>query len=131
MNRSIFLPGLSCCVLLAGCSGSGVETQTTEGNLIAACNWPAAASTFDADAGEGCTPRSMFDICQVPDGSTILADGGVLTPDGGVVVCDDACTPSEYSLTCENATPDSSLGCAAIPIPTPSALLFFCCPCSQ
>jgi hypothetical protein len=110
-------------------SCSGERGVTLEARLIPACTWPAAA------IDTGCTPRSMFDICEVPSGSTVQADGSVLTPGGGVVSCADACSPSEYSLTCTGARdqpipqPASSLNCKAIPIPTPSNELFYCCPC--
>jgi hypothetical protein len=118
----------------AACSTDSAS-GTVEGELISACSWPSAADTFDA--GEGCLPKSMFDICQVPSGSIILADGGILTPDGGTAVCSDYCSPSEYALTCSSTggpqtpipSPDSSLDCTVIPIPTPSNALFWCCPC--
>jgi hypothetical protein len=141
MIKSRFvLVGLGAAGVFAACSPSVPSKGVTEGDLIPACTWPTAADTFNADAGEGCSPRSMFDICEVPSGSTILADGGVLTPDGGVEVCSDACSPTEYELTCNSASPDTgdqipapdpSLGCKAIPIPTPSNVLFFCCPCAS
>jgi hypothetical protein len=78
----------------------------------------------------------MFDICEVPSGTTILADGGANGPE----TCTDACSPTEYALTCRGTQsmeeignipdPDPSLKCAVIPIPTPSNELFYCCPCA-
>jgi hypothetical protein len=139
-NSRIVLVGLGAAGLFASCSGSAPDNGAREHDMmIPACTWPAAADTFNADAGEGCSPKSMFQICQVPSGSTVHADGSITTPDGGTVVCQDACSPTEYSLACSSApgtgdripTPESSLGCNVIPIPTPSNRLFYCCPCAR
>jgi hypothetical protein len=43
----------------------------------------------------------------------------------------------EYALTCTGdrmmpssiPSPDTSLDCTVIPVPTPSNVLFYCCPC--
>jgi hypothetical protein len=104
---------------------------------IPACAWPAAADTFAASSNTGCYPRSMFQVCEVPEGSVVYADGTITTPAGATVACEDACSPSEYSLSCygppdgQLPAPVPSLGCRAIPIPTPPNALFYCCPCTQ
>lgn len=76
----------------------------------AMCRWPAAANTFSAtDAGptSGCLPST----------------GGSL------------CASSRYALSCYGtngviaSAPDSTLGCAVVPVPTPSNVLYYCCPC--
>jgi hypothetical protein len=124
-------------VFLAACSSNDASTQ---GNLDSSCVWPASAVTSDG-GGSGCTASAEFNICEVPSGSTILADGGILTPDGGAVDCTDECSPSDYALRCyggvdnsgnptQSMPPDPSLGCKAIPIPTPLGASFYCCPCS-
>jgi hypothetical protein len=50
------------------------------------------------------------------------------------VICNNACSPSEYSLSCYGSpdlipAPAPSLGCRPIPLPTPPDALFHCCPC--
>ncbi len=124
--------------LCAACSGSpGGNGSQQNSQLIPACTWPAAADTLNVAFGTGCSPKSMFDICQVPNGSIVHADGSITTPDGGIVSCSDYCLPTEYALNCYGAatgtvpTPDLSLNCRAIAIPTPSNALFYCCPCAQ
>ncbi len=130
---------------LVGCSssspGSSSTTQQHTGDTIPACTWPAGADTFEDASSTGCKPRSVFQICEVPSGSTIEADGAIESPDGAAAQCSDACTATEYELSCEGSTdggpggaipqPDPSLGCTVIPIPTPSNALFYCCPCGS
>lgn len=126
--------------ILAGCSSNESMTQA---DLEGLCPWPAAANSYDAGVG-GCVPRPKFDICEVPNGGTVLADGGILGPDGSVVLgaCKDACSPTEYALDCFasgpddagqffGGTPDSSLACIGIPVPTPIGVSFYCCPCGS
>jgi hypothetical protein len=128
--------GLPHAVLMLLCACG--NTSSDAGTSSAACNWPATADTFDASVNQGCKPHPTFEICQVPNGSLILADGGVVTPDGGMVDCNNACSSTQYSLTCSSAavfgetipSPDPSLDCAIIPISTPSNFDFYCCPCS-
>jgi hypothetical protein len=90
--------------------------------LGAACSsnsmcWPAAADTTGDAAIGGCMPRAEFDICTVqPDGSQD---------------CTNQCSSSQYALICQSARPADSLHCAAIPVPTPMATLFYCCPCGR
>ncbi|MGO9828545.1 MAG: hypothetical protein ACLPJH_00275 [Myxococcaceae bacterium] len=140
MNKSRFvlfvLLGVGAAGLFVSCSGSSDGTANPESDLIAACNWPAAADTSDADGG-GCTPRSQFNVCEVSNGATVLADGGVLD---GTETCKDECSPAEYALACVTAdisgstidvpTPALSLECTIIPGPTPLGAAFYCCPCA-
>src|ERR1700674_2527254 len=87
-NSRIILVGPGAAGLFASCFGSAPDNGAREHDMmIPACAWPAAADTFNADTGEGCSPKSMFQICQVPSGSTVHADGSITTPDGGTVVC--------------------------------------------
>jgi hypothetical protein len=105
-----------------------------------ACRWPASVASSGDASSVGCWAKPTFNICQVPSGGSFNAqDGTVRGPDGQVVAgaCHDACSASEYALTCTGATmmppsipsPDTALGCTAIPGPTPSNVLFYCCPC--
>jgi len=97
---------------------------------------PQRASTFDPVSQSGCKTGPKFDVCEVPNGATVLADGGVLLADGGAgtATCTNQCTPSEYALSCYSGgtdfipPPDPTLRCRVIPIPTPSGALFWCCP---
>jgi hypothetical protein len=69
------------------------------------CRWPASASTFSsADASlSGCLPSV----------------GGNL------------CATSQYTLSCygRSAVPDAGLACTVVPVPSPSDVLYYCCPC--
>jgi len=117
---------------LAACGSDGSNSD----RVLTAAEWPAAADTYGAEAGIGCLPRSMLQVCEVPEGSVLHADGSITTPAGQNVRCDPACRFSEYSLNChggpdpaaEIPVPADSLGCRAVPIPTPSNVLFYCCP---
>jgi hypothetical protein len=120
-------------ILICACGNASSDA----GSSSATCNWPAGADTFDTTTNQGCRPRPTFEICQVPSGSVIEPDGGVLTPDGGAVHCDDACSSTQYALTCSSSAssgqippPDPSLSCTIIAIPTPSNADFYCCACS-
>jgi hypothetical protein len=139
MRRTLCL-SIVAATALVGCSPD--ESMTLE-DLEGLCIWPIAANSYDAGVG-GCVPRPSFDICQVPNGGTALADGGVLGPDGSPVsgACKDACLPTEYALDCLasgpndagvflGAAPDPSLACSVIPVPTPIGESFSCCPCGS
>jgi len=107
-----------------------------------ACVWPASVTSTGDASTVGCWAQATFNICEVPNGSSVNAQNGTITgPDGKPVTdaCHDACSASEYALTCTSATllpstipePDSSLGCTVIPVPTASDVLYYCCPCGQ
>ena len=104
------------------------------------CGWPASFTSSGDASSVGCWAKPTHDICKVPNGGSFNAqDGTIRGPDGQVVTdaCQDACLASEYALTCTGdgmmpasmPSPDTSLGCTAIPVPTPSNVLFYCCPC--
>jgi hypothetical protein len=116
----------------AGASGGGGSSSGPS-----ACIYPPAASTYDDASAAGCTPQPAASICQVSNGATVLPDGGVLN---GTETCSSMCAPSHYELVCSGGgvqhpvnipDPDPSLGCTVIPIPTPSDVLFYCCPCGS
>jgi hypothetical protein len=77
----------------------------------AICRWPASANTFSSGDGavSGCLPST----------------GGTL------------CSSGQYALSCYgNGTaapvaPDGALQCAVVPVPTPSNVLLYCCPCGS
>ena len=127
-------------LLLGGC-GSTESKDVPAGlrgdMLIPACSWPASANTFDAASGAGCLPKSMFQVCQVSEGSTLHPDGTITTPEGYTVTCQDACAPTEYTLECTGTgwpdisipAPDPSLACRVQTMPTSPWVLFYCCPC--
>ncbi len=104
------------------------------------CTWPARVTSSGDASTVGCWAKPTFNICEVPNGGSVNAqDGTIRGPDGQVVTdaCKDACSASEYALTCTGDTmmpssipsPDTSLGCTTIPVPTASNVLFYCCPC--
>lgn len=118
-------------------SDSGAEdasgptcTRVPEGG---ACGrWPASADTFDDASRNGCQPRAVSLVCQVPSGSMIGPDGAVLDPDGAAVAADccDVCELTEYALDClGDGAPDPALGCHAPKSITPGHHPL-CCPCS-
>ncbi len=140
----------SCMAVVAvqGCGGTTQSSQDARSSLVAladavrpgapAC-WPGSANTYDATTRVGCIPSPTFRICEVPGGSTWNGDGTVTMPDGRVAdaSCTDACSPTEYALTCRGPGPGAiplpaaSLGaCRSIPVPTPAGALFHCCPCA-
>jgi hypothetical protein len=72
---------------------------------------------------------------RVSNGATVTSDGGV---ENGTETCKSQCAASEYELTCNSGStlgsipdPDPLLKCQPIVEPTPSALLFYCCPCAN
>jgi hypothetical protein len=75
-------------------------------------------------------------MCRSPAAANTFAsfDGGVsgcLASAGGNI-----CTSSQYTLTCHGSgasppsAPDPALQCSVAAVPTPSNVLFYCCPCS-
>lgn len=88
--------------------------------LVACDDAPAgvdrAAATLDES---GCLSRPEFLICEV----------------GTETTCKDACGADEVSLTCTAPQPGAAIpepagsrGCHVIPVPTPSSVLYYCCP---
>lgn len=137
---------------LTECGSSSVNTSTeTDASPDAnaanplvpdagACSWPASFTSSGDASSVGCWATLTHDICKVPTGGSFNAqDGTIRGPDGQVVTdaCQDLCLASEYALTCSGdgmmptsmPSPDTSLGCMPIPVPTPSNVLFYCCPC--
>jgi hypothetical protein len=120
------------------------EPDARAGNLsmvdAGACGWPASVTSSGDASSAGCWAKPTHNICKVPNGGSFNAqDGTIRGPDGQVVTdaCEDACSASEYALTCTGDTmmpssipsPDTSLGCTVIPVPTPSNVAFYCRPC--
>lgn len=121
-----------------GSSGNQQTNQTAGGQTIPACTWPPGADTYSDASATGCRPRSVFEICGVPNGSVVYPDGAVVSPDGAPAQCSDACSATDYSLSCIGdgetgniPSPDPSLDCTIVPVPTPSDVLFYCCPCGS
>lgn len=129
-------------LVLAACGGQGRSSSDAGhglGDQGAVCNWPASADTYDSATDAGCSPSRAFNICEVPNGSTVHADGGVTLPDGGsgTMDCSDACTSREFALSCYSGglepirSPAAGLTCRLIPVPTPAGALFYCCTCAS
>jgi hypothetical protein len=121
----------------------GPEAGATDSIFVDAgeCTWPASVTSSGDASSVGCWAKATFNICEVPNGGSVNAqDGTIRGPDGQVVTdaCKDACSTSEYALTCTGNTmmpssvpsPDTSLGCTVIPGPMPSNVLSYCCPCT-
>jgi hypothetical protein len=113
----VFLSLSSALALSVGCGGDPLSTGSQVGSL--SCQSPAGVSEAPDAAVAGCF-RSSFQIC-----STSTS-------------CKPACAASDYSMTCSGAgafgsipEPDATLGCTVIPVPTPSDVLFYCCPCAN
>jgi hypothetical protein len=122
-------------------SGSSTTRQTTEAywNLLAqnlgvseASFFSLASTTAQADGG----------TCQYPPNVSVRADGGVTAAGcfagpsaqicDGVNSCRPICDSSQYEMSCyDGSSLDAALGCQIIPIPTPSNVLFYCCPCAN
>jgi hypothetical protein len=133
--RTFLLQGMAAVLALAGC-GSSDGFASSSDVVLSSARWPESANTYSSTSGAGCLPRSMLQICEVPDGSVLHADGSITTPAGQTVRCSPACNFSEYSLECYASPqlgaaiplPADSLGCRAVPIPTSPNVLFYCCP---
>lgn len=103
--------------------------------FIPECRVPAAADTARTGTAGGCAPRTMLQVCGVPEGTAVHADGSLTTPAGENIACADPCAPGEYLLRCSGEaaladvpTPDPTLGCRILPIAASNALSF-CCAC--
>jgi hypothetical protein len=98
--------------------GSFCCLSKSKDDASASCKYPPNANTTDGGSDLGCVPEPKFEICE---GSK----------------CHDACTATEYALTCTGTGPSSipnppaSLDCKSITIPTPSTKLYYCCPCEK
>ena len=142
--------GVTILALVAAC-GSGPpqhssDTLADAGTALSAPECPSLDSvdTWDASTGYGCRPSHDFDICAVPNGSSVgSVDGGlvVMLADGGPgsAMCFDVCLASEYALTCHGTAPDwqpplpaPSFHCGGLrfPPPTPLGTTIYCCPCA-
>jgi len=117
-SSSMAVVFLSISLSVAGCGGDHLSTVSQAGNQSVACQSPAGVSVAPDAAVVGCF-RTTFQIC---DPTT----------------CQDPCGASDYPMTCTGSTltgpspePDATLGCSVIPIPTPSDVLFYCCPCAK
>jgi hypothetical protein len=119
------LPSISAVVLLSlsfalalssACGSDQLGSGTQVGSLT--CESPPGVSAAPDPAAAGCF-RTAFQICNT-------------------MSCQSACSASDYSMTCTGAgavgsipAPDSALGCTVLPIPTPSDVLIYCCPCAN
>jgi hypothetical protein len=123
-------------LVVAGCSSSSPSTSSTSAQTSAgACTYPANAKPGTSESGMGCFAAPPGQSCQVSNGATVELDGAV---ENGTETCTSQCGASEYELTCNSGgimgsipDPDPSLNCQAIREPTPSSLLFYCCPCAN
>lgn len=120
-------------------NGDG-ESEKSKAQPITACNMPAGLPSPSSDLTRGaCTPRPGFQGCVVPNGSVVEPDGTIKTPDGETASCKALCAPTDFALTCLSSsptdaispTPDPSLGCTPIVVPTPLGTTFYCCPCAN
>ncbi len=119
-------------LLGAGCL-SGASRDTASSGV---CASPAGANTFDAATSTGCEPEPGFQICEVPSGATPNPDGTYTPP----ATCSDPCAPGGYALRCTAPmsngapptvpTPEPSLHCAVLPLPTPPNQTIYCCACA-
>ena len=115
----------------SGSSGGG-SARSSGSQVIPACSVPAGADTLSDASAVGCKPQTVFQICEVPSGSTIEPDGDIVTPSGTHASCMDPCSDAEYSLVCSGAAmAASALACKVIPLPTPNGVTEYCCPCGQ
>jgi hypothetical protein len=139
---------------VAGCSSSTTGTTgTTKGDMASQggtgsgsavgstdegpCTYPPNANTFSDASASGCHPAPAGELCQVSNGATVMPDGSV---SGGTETCKSLCAPGNYELSCSSGpagvltpipSPDPSLGCSDIDIPTPGNWLYYCCPCGS
>jgi hypothetical protein len=111
--------GLLAVIFLAANGGDGSGASSSRSVVEASCGPPDGIQpeTTATPAPTGCFSEPSFQIC-------------------GPASCENPCGPSEMAVRCLGAGPGSipapaaALGCAIIPIPTPSNALFYCCPCA-
>jgi hypothetical protein len=119
-------------VACASSSSGGLTSMSSASDVIPSCSVPTVANTLDDASGTGCNAQTIFQICEVPNGSTIEPDGDIVTPSGTHASCMDLCSDAEYSLVCSgSASADTGLGCRVLPLPTPNGVTEYCCPCGQ
>ena len=102
------------------------------------CTYPAKANTYGDSSTGGCKPSIPGKLCEVSNGASVMPNGSV---SGGTETCSAACTAGQYELTCSSGStaasggaipsPDPSLGCTVLALPTPSNALFYCCACTN
>jgi hypothetical protein len=111
----------------SGGSSSSSSSETTYGDT-GTCHYPAGVPVSSTPSGPGCFAHPPGQVCQVSNGATVLPDGGVAN---GTESCSSMCASSDYGMTCNGASagPAASLGCQIVPIPTPSDVAIYCCPC--
>lgn len=103
----------------AGCEGGRATAVTGADEQALSCLSPAGVSDAPDAGGAGCFRMPSFQICDPTS-------------------CQNACTGATFPLSCTGAAqfgsipdPEPSLGCTVVPIPTPSDVLFYCCPCAK
>jgi hypothetical protein len=120
-------------------SGSSAAQQPLGALEGGSCPYPAGVQVDSSPSESGCFGGPPGQSCLVSNGALILEDGGV---SGGTESCKSLCGASQYELTCRTVTasgvvassipdPDPVLGCQVIVSPTPSNVLFYCCPCAN
>jgi hypothetical protein len=132
-------------LLATACSGATTPGSSAAQQPLGAleggsCQYPAGVQVDSSPSGSGCFGGPPAQICIVSNVATINGeDGGV---SGGTESCKSLCGAYQYELTCRTATasgvvassipdPDPVFGCQIIPGPTPSNVLFYCCPCAN
>lgn len=124
-------------ILVAGCSGNTGTLSSASGQQASvatqdggSCQYPTGVVVNASPTSPGCYGHPPAQDCQVSNGATVNAQDGAVT--SGTETCSSLCPPSYFEMTCENtnAGPDPALGCAVIPIPTPSCCGYYCCPCA-
>jgi hypothetical protein len=111
-----------------GDSGAQPADASSQAGDARACAYPAGV-TVSSPSGPGCFGGPAGQICAVSNGAFIGPDGGLIS---GTESCSSLCAPSEFEMTCAdtNMSPDPSLDCTVIPIPTPEGRLYYCCACA-
>jgi hypothetical protein len=87
------------------------------------------ASNLEADGGTCAYPPTV-NVDSNPSGNGCFGGPPKQLCSGGS--CQPLCASSQYEMICyDGVNPDAALGCQPIPTPTPSRLLFYCCPCAN